>query len=162
MREDVALWTERKFARWTAGRWAPSRSSLAFRTFALDWIGTILMLGIITCLVLALQWGGVKYAWSAGPVVACFVVFAVLIPTFVGFEWKLAGPSRIMPLEYFNGRTQVRSSAHSRSSRGTAADALGPRAGRSYPRRLLHHVRPPRRDVLPADLFRSSSSLCPL
>ncbi|GAA5856891.1 hypothetical protein JCM9279_007592 [Rhodotorula babjevae] len=107
MREDVALWTERKFARWTAGRWSPSRSSLAFRTFALDWIGTILMLGIITCLVLALQWGGVKYAWSAGPVVACFVVFAVLIPTFIGFEWKLAGPSRIMPLEYFHGRTQV-------------------------------------------------------
>ncbi|GAA5916994.1 hypothetical protein JCM8208_003424 [Rhodotorula glutinis] len=107
MREDVALWTERKFVRWTFGRWSPSRSSLAFRTFALDWIGTVLMLGIITCLVLALQWGGVKYAWSAGPVVACFVVFAVLIPTFVVFEWKLAGPSRIMPLEYFNGRTQV-------------------------------------------------------
>ncbi|BGP44235.1 hypothetical protein JCM10450v2_000046 [Rhodotorula kratochvilovae] len=107
MREDVALWTERKFARYTFGRWRPSRSSIVFRSFALDWTGTILMLGIITCLVLALQWGGEKYAWSDSPVVACFVVFAVLIPVFVAFEWKLAGPSRILPLEYLNGRTQI-------------------------------------------------------
>ncbi|TNY23706.1 major facilitator superfamily domain-containing protein [Rhodotorula diobovata] len=107
MQENVAIWTERKFARYTGGRWCPPRASLAFRTFALDWVGTILMLGIITCLVLALQWGGVKYAWSDGPVIASFVVFAVLIPVFVAFEWKLAGPSRIFPLEYFKGRTQI-------------------------------------------------------
>ncbi|GAA6053549.1 hypothetical protein JCM3770_005189 [Rhodotorula araucariae] len=107
MREEVALWTERKFARYTFSRWRPPRSSLGFRIFALDWVGTILMIGIITCLVLALQWGGEKYAWSDGPVVACFVVFAVLIPVFIAFEWKLAGPSRILPLEFFNSRTQV-------------------------------------------------------
>lgn len=128
MQENVAIWTERKFARYTGGRWCPPRASLAFRTFALDWVGTILMLGIITCLVLALQWGGVKYAWSDGPVIASFVVFAVLIPVFVAFEWKLAGPSRIFPLEYFKGRTQVR--RHS-SSLARAASLTRPRRNRS-------------------------------
>ncbi|GJN91916.1 hypothetical protein Rhopal_004941-T1 [Rhodotorula paludigena] len=107
MDEAVAEWTERKIARYTFGRWTPPRSSIFFRIFALDYIGTVLMLGLITCLVLALQWGGEKYAWSDGPVVACLTVFAVLIPILVAFEWKLAGPSRILPLGYFKDRTQV-------------------------------------------------------
>lgn len=111
MDRAVAEWTERKIARYTFGRWTTPRSSIFFRIFALDYIGTVLMLGLITCLVLALQWGGEKYAWSDGPVVACLVVFAVLIPILVAFEWKLAGPSRILPLGYFKDRTQVRPTA---------------------------------------------------
>lgn len=107
MREDVALYTERKFKRWTLGRWSPPRTSLAFRLFALDYIGTALMIGCIACLVLALQWGGVKYSWHSGPVIAALVVFAVLIPIIVFWEWKMAGPSRILPLGYFLDRTQV-------------------------------------------------------
>ncbi|BGP04230.1 hypothetical protein JCM10049v2_000028 [Rhodotorula toruloides] len=107
MTETVASYTERKFKRWTFGLWTPPRTSLAFRLFALDYIGTVLMIATIACLVLALQWGGVKYAWHDGPVVATLVVFAILVPTVVLFEWKFAGPSRILPLGYFVDRSQA-------------------------------------------------------
>ncbi|GAA6033655.1 hypothetical protein JCM8097_004368 [Rhodosporidiobolus ruineniae] len=107
MDEAVAVWTEKKFKRWTFGKWCPPRSSLAFRIFALDYVGTVLMLGTITCLLLALQWGGEKYAWSSPTIGGLFGCFAALVVIMVLFEWKLAGPSRILPLEYFVDRTQV-------------------------------------------------------
>lgn len=107
MLEEVGVYTERKFRRWTFGRWCPPRSALAFRLYALDWIGSAIMIGCIACLVLALQWGGVKYSWHSGPVVAALTVFAVLVPCIVVWEWKFAGPSRILPLGYFRDRTQV-------------------------------------------------------
>lgn len=107
MLEEVGIYTKRKFKRWTFGRWCPPRSSLAFRLFALDWIGSAIMIGCIACLVLALQWGGVKYSWHSGPVVAALTVFAVLVPCIIVWEWKFAGPSRILPLGYFLDRTQV-------------------------------------------------------
>ncbi|BGP57253.1 hypothetical protein JCM8202_002830 [Rhodotorula sphaerocarpa] len=107
MREDVRLYTERKFRRWTFGSWCPPQGSFAFRAFALDYIGTGIMIGCIACLVLGLQWGGSKYAWSSGPVVATLVVFAALIPVIIVWEWKFAGPSRILPLSYFVDRTQA-------------------------------------------------------
>ncbi|GAA5974356.1 hypothetical protein JCM11641_005232 [Rhodosporidiobolus odoratus] len=107
MAEEVALYTEGKFRRWTRGKWAPSRSSLAFRIFALDWIGTTLMLGTITCLLLPMQWGGTKYAWSSGIIGGLFGAFGALVIILVVFEWKLAGPSRILPLDYFMDRTQI-------------------------------------------------------
>lgn len=107
MLEEVGIYTERKFKRWTFGRWCPPRSSLAFRLFALDWIGSVIMIGCIACLVLALQWGGVKYSWHSGPVVAALTVFAVLVPCIIVWEWKFAGPSRILPLGYFLDRTQA-------------------------------------------------------
>lgn len=60
MREDVALYTEAKLRRWTFGTLNISRKSVFFRFAALDWMGTLLMLATITCLLLPLQWGGVK------------------------------------------------------------------------------------------------------
>ncbi|KAJ4422985.1 hypothetical protein N0V82_002379 [Gnomoniopsis sp. IMI 355080] len=51
----------------------------------LDPIGTIIFVPSIVCLLLALQWGGLTYAWSSGRIIACLVVFAL---TFIGF-WVL-------------------------------------------------------------------------
>ena len=48
----------------------------------LDPLGTILLLPALICLILALQWGGVTYAWNDGRIIALWTVFAVL---FVGF-----------------------------------------------------------------------------
>ncbi|GAA5917435.1 hypothetical protein JCM6882_008662 [Rhodosporidiobolus microsporus] len=107
MREGVAAYTENKFRRWTFGRWCPPRTSLWFRLFALDYLGTVLMLATITCLLLPLQWGGEKYAWSSGTIGGLFGAFAALFVIMVVFEWKFAGPSRLLPLDYFKDRTQV-------------------------------------------------------
>ncbi|KAJ8069761.1 hypothetical protein OCU04_000180 [Sclerotinia nivalis] len=66
----------------------------------LDPIGSILFVPAIICLLLALQWGGVTYAWSSGPVIALLVVFAValigfiVLQVFIGDDATL--PARII------------------------------------------------------------------
>ncbi|KAJ7165601.1 putative efflux pump antibiotic resistance protein [Mycena crocata] len=61
----------------------------AKRVNQFDPFGTIVFIPGIVCLLLALQWGGSKYPWSDGRIIALFVLFGVLISTFVGIQiWK--------------------------------------------------------------------------
>lgn len=112
MNESVEAFTRAKIARWTRGKWNPSVNSYFFRLASLDWVGSIIMLGLITCLVLALQWGGIKYAWSSGPVVGTLVATFVLIILFILYEWKLAGPAQLLPFRYFRSKTQIGASLY--------------------------------------------------
>ncbi|KAI9831282.1 MAG: MFS sugar transporter [Phylliscum demangeonii] len=48
-----------------------------------DPIGTFFFVPAIVCLLLALQWGGTKYPWSSGRVIALLVLFVVLIIPFI-------------------------------------------------------------------------------
>lgn len=73
---------------------------------ALDWVGAFLSVGMITALLLPLQWGGVTKPWNDRVVIALFVVFAVLLILFVGWEVYM-GKRAMMPLELFRRRTQV-------------------------------------------------------
>ncbi|GAA5983322.1 hypothetical protein JCM5350_003071 [Sporobolomyces pararoseus] len=104
---EVAEYVDRKWRRWTRGRWLPARGSFIYKAFALDYTGMALLLGLVTCLVLVLQWGGEKYSWNSPTVGGLFGCFAALIIVFVLFEWKLAGPTSILPLGMFKKRTQV-------------------------------------------------------
>ena len=55
----------------------------------LDPIGNLAFFPGIICLVLALQWGGTKYAWSDGRIIAMLVLCGVLILVFAGIQvWK--------------------------------------------------------------------------
>lgn len=47
------------------------------RFIGLDWIGTLLCLGLITSLLLPLQWGGNTKPWSDPSVIACFCVVSL-------------------------------------------------------------------------------------
>lgn len=54
-----------------------------------DLHGTALFLPAIVCLLLALQWGGSKYAWSNGRIIALLVIFTVLAIGFGAIQiWK--------------------------------------------------------------------------
>lgn len=54
-----------------------------------DIIGTTIFLPMIICLLLALQWGGSRYPWSSGRIIALLVVFAVLLLIWIGVQvWK--------------------------------------------------------------------------
>jgi len=54
-----------------------------------DLYGTLVFIPAIICLLLALQWGGTKYAWGSGRIIALFVVFGVLIAIFIAIQfWK--------------------------------------------------------------------------
>ena len=54
-----------------------------------DAIGTIVFIPAIVCLLLALQWGGTKYPWHNGRIIALFIIAGVLLITFIGVQiWK--------------------------------------------------------------------------
>jgi magnesium-transporting ATPase (P-type) len=54
-----------------------------------DILGTLVFLPTVICLLLALQWGGSKYPWSNGRIIALLVVFALLAIVFIGIQgWK--------------------------------------------------------------------------
>jgi hypothetical protein len=72
----------------------------------LDWVGTILCVGMTTCLLLPLQEGGNTKPWSDPTVYALFPVFGVLLAAFIGWEWRM-GPRAILPLAMFKRRTQI-------------------------------------------------------
>jgi MFS family permease len=73
---------------------APERKEVASLTWKeragqLDLLGTLFFMPAVVCLLLALQWGGSKYNWSDGRIIALFVIFGVLITSFVGIQiWK--------------------------------------------------------------------------
>jgi hypothetical protein len=69
--------------------------------YLLDPLGNLIFLPCVICLLLALQWGGVKYPWSDGRVIALFVVFGVsfigwLVLQYVERHTNATVPSRII------------------------------------------------------------------
>ncbi|RGP64449.1 major facilitator superfamily transporter [Fusarium longipes] len=55
----------------------------------LDPWGNLVFLPGVICLILALQWGGEKYPWSEGRIIALLVLACVLLLVFVGIQiWQ--------------------------------------------------------------------------
>jgi hypothetical protein len=52
----------------------------------LDPISSCILLGTITCLLLALQWGGVTLPWSNSKVWGCLLGFILLVVVFVALQ----------------------------------------------------------------------------
>lgn len=65
-----------------------------------DWIGTVLFVSAIVCLLLALQWGGTQYPWDSGRIIALLVLSGVLFSSFVISQYvqgnKASVPGRIV------------------------------------------------------------------
>ncbi|GAA6004221.1 hypothetical protein JCM10207_002489 [Rhodosporidiobolus poonsookiae] len=74
--------------------------SIIRQTIRMDWIGGILVLGAVTCLVLALQWGGNQKPWNDGAVIACFVVAGVAFIALVFWE-RYLGDRAMVPVKIF-------------------------------------------------------------
>jgi hypothetical protein len=69
-------------ARETAPSWTAQLDQM-------DPYGTVTFMASIICLLLALQWGGSKYEWDSGNIIALLVVFGVLACVFVAIQfWK--------------------------------------------------------------------------
>jgi MFS family permease len=70
----------------------PERKAIVKKTWRqraeeLDLVGTLFFMPAIVCLLLALQWGGSKYPWNDGRIIALFVLFGVFIIIFIGVQW---------------------------------------------------------------------------
>jgi hypothetical protein len=55
----------------------------------LDPLGTVVFLGSIVSLLLALQWGGQTISWGSGTCIGLFVCFGVCGIIFVALQWRL-------------------------------------------------------------------------
>lgn len=68
----------------------------------MDPVGTLVFMLSIICLLLALQWGGTKYPWGNGRIIALFVIFAVLISVFIGLQIYLQENATVPPRVFVN------------------------------------------------------------
>jgi hypothetical protein len=73
---------------------------------AVDWIGTVTIVGGTLMLLLGLQFGGVTHPWSSATVI-CLIVFGILAIVLFGInEWKYA-KYPIIPLRIFSKQSNV-------------------------------------------------------
>lgn len=70
-----------------------------------DLIGTFMFIPGIVSLLLALQWGGTKYAWKDGRIIGLFVVFGVLIIGFIIVQFWQHESKATVPPRIFANRT---------------------------------------------------------
>lgn len=66
-----------------------STGSLSRQIVRLDPLGTVIFVPAIFSLLLALQWGGVKFAWNSSRIIALFVLAGVLLIAFSAVQvWR--------------------------------------------------------------------------
>ncbi|KAM5457745.1 hypothetical protein McanCB49686_002730 [Microsporum canis] len=78
----------------------------------LDLAGMVIFVVALTCLLLALQWGGQTYSWSDGRIIALLVLFGV---TFIGWiAWQAhLGPVATIPRTIIRQRSMLFASFYS-------------------------------------------------
>ncbi|WP_416971905.1 DHA2 family efflux MFS transporter permease subunit [Streptomyces sp. 4F14] len=69
----------------------------------IDYLGTLLIASVATCLVLVASLGGTTWAWGSSPVIGLLVLGVVLAVAFVAVERRAAEP--VLPLKLFGVRT---------------------------------------------------------
>jgi EmrB/QacA subfamily drug resistance transporter len=73
---------------------------------AIDWIGSLLIVGATLMFLFGLQYGGETDPWDSATVV-CLIVFGVLtFVLFILYEWKIP-KYPVMPLGLFKSRTNI-------------------------------------------------------
>ncbi|KAL1411348.1 hypothetical protein Q8F55_002299 [Vanrija albida] len=70
----------------------------------MDWIGSALVILFITCLLLALQWGGNEYKWYNWRIPVLFTVGGVLVIVFFLWEWYL-DQDALIPMSILTNRS---------------------------------------------------------
>jgi EmrB/QacA subfamily drug resistance transporter len=68
----------------------------------MDYLGTVLLVGAVSSILLALTWGGTQYAWASATIIGLGCVGALLLATFCYFETRAAEP--VLPLRLFRNR----------------------------------------------------------
>lgn len=77
-----------------------------FRT--LDLYGLMVLTPCVACLLIALQWGGITYAWSNGRIIALLILFGILIILFIWVE-RWIGDDAMVPKRVVKQRSVIAS-----------------------------------------------------
>ncbi|KAJ7064712.1 major facilitator superfamily domain-containing protein [Mycena amicta] len=75
----------------------PTKTTVWARIKQLDPFGTLTFIPAIVCLLLAMQWGGTKYPWNSGRIIALFVVFGVLLIAFSIIQARVGDAGTVPP-----------------------------------------------------------------
>ncbi|PKX90121.1 MDR family MFS transporter [Aspergillus novofumigatus IBT 16806] len=86
-----------------AGGGKRGKVSLADQLKQMDLPGTLFLLAAIICLLLALQWGGTRYAWRDGVIIALLVLAIAFFVTF-GIIQYCSGDLATVPGRIFSNR----------------------------------------------------------
>lgn len=74
------------------------------RLLLIDWLGSLLILASLVCLLMVLQWAGVEYAWSSSRIIGLLVGSIVIAIVFF-VEQVYMGERATIPLRLFKQRT---------------------------------------------------------
>ncbi|OBR06691.1 MFS transporter [Colletotrichum higginsianum IMI 349063] len=84
----------------------PPAPSLLQKAARFDPLGTLLLVPAVVCLLLALQWGGTKYAWGDARVWGCLLAFGLLTIALVSSQlW--GGDNATLPPRVMRQRTVI-------------------------------------------------------
>ncbi|KAJ7238817.1 transporter [Mycena haematopus] len=81
-----------------------SRQDIIQQTRGLDFVGAFIVAGAVTCLVIALQWGGNTKPWGDKSVIICFVFAGVLTAVYIAWEIYL-DETAMTPTAIFKSRS---------------------------------------------------------
>ena len=73
---------------------------------AIDWAGSVTILGLLIMFLLGLNFGGVVYAWNS-PTVICLIVFGLLMGVFFVFSERKLARYPLIPMSLFQSRSNL-------------------------------------------------------
>lgn len=71
---------------------------------AIDWLGTLLIIGGTVMFLMGLQYGGITFPWASATVLSLLIVGPLLAAAFALVEWKIA-KYPLIPLSIFQDRS---------------------------------------------------------
>ncbi|KAK9416944.1 putative Major facilitator superfamily (MFS) profile domain-containing protein [Seiridium unicorne] len=74
------------------------------KVWKLDPVGALLIVAAVTCILLALQWGGQSKPWNSSSVIGLLVGFVLILGVFFWTQWRL-GDDATLPLWIFRRRS---------------------------------------------------------
>lgn len=74
------------------------------RLLEIDWLGSILILSSLICILMVFQWGGVQYAWGSSTIIGLIVGFVVIGIAFLAVQVYMKERATI-PFRLFKNRT---------------------------------------------------------
>jgi MFS family permease len=73
---------------------------------AVDWLGSLAMVGGVIMFLLGLEFGGISYPWDSATVLCLIIFGVVVVGIFFLIEWRVA-PYPLMPLDLFSKRSNL-------------------------------------------------------
>lgn len=92
------------FVRSLSGQDKSTQLSIREKFKQFDFLGAVLIIGALCCLLLALQWGGTTYPWRSSQVIGLLIGFLLLLIAFAVLQLKL-GESATIPTRIMRQRT---------------------------------------------------------